>query len=124
MINSQSYEGGDLKFRFRSTGAFSFDDHEWDIVFSLGAKKCKMTKRNDGDSYILTCDQQNMGMKPCSDGSWIFLIDTTFFGHGRLIAVLTEYIPDADFDPDHNFGSLDGIRSEVDRFSMHTILEV
>ena len=124
MINSQSYTGTDLKFRFRSSGAFSFDDHEWDIVFSLGAKKCKMTKRNDGDSYILTCDQQNMGMKPCSDGSWIFLINTTFFGHGRLLAVLTEYIPDADFDPDHNFGSLDGIRNEVDRFSMHTILEV
>ena len=125
MANSSSYKGTDLKFRFRADGAFSFNDHEWDIAFTVGAKSCKMTKRNQpGGAFIVTCDKQNMGVKACSDGSWIFLLDTTYFGHGRLVAVLTEYIPDADFDPTETFPTLDSVRNEVARFSMHNILDI
>lgn len=109
-------EGNDLKYRVTSTGAFSWSEHQWDVTFVCGGKSCKMTKRNlEGGAYALTCDQKNMGCKPLSDGSWIFLLDSAFFGHGRLEVIVNEYIPDADFDPNANFPTLDGFRNEVDK---------
>ena len=114
--------GTDLKFRVTSSGAFSWTEHEWDVVFKVGSKACKMTKRNNGGGgFTLTCDQKNMGVKPRSDGSWIFLLDSAYFGHGRLYAYVTEYIPDTDFDPNGTFTTLDGIRNEVQRESLISI---
>lgn len=118
------YVGTDLKFKASSTGDFSFTEHEWDVEFFIGSKRCTMTKRNSGDSFILTCDQENMGCKPLSDGSWVFLLDTTFFGPGRIIAAVYAMIPDADFDPDQNFPTLDSIRQEVKRASLITLTAV
>ena len=115
------YVGGDLKWKVDSTGAFSLDEQEWDMVFFVGTKKVTMRKRNVPDAYELTCSEKNMGFKPCSDGGWVFMLDSSFFGQGRLIAVLYAFVPDPDFDPDPDFPNLDGIRNEVRRFSLETL---
>ena len=116
------YVGTDLKYAFSSDGAFSFNEMEWDMEFIVGAKKVTMRKRNvEGGAWQLSCDKPNMGFKPMSDGRWVFLLDSTFFGPGRIIAYLYAYIPDADFDPNENFDTLDSIRNEVRRFSLETI---
>jgi len=111
------YVGTDLKYIAESSGAFDLSTMEWDAVFTNGKKACKITKRNTGTdgAYELTCDQDNMGVKPRSDGSWVFLLDTSFFGPGRLFVNFTAYIPDADFDPDEPFDTLDTFRNEVRR---------
>ena len=114
--------GNDLKFKMTSDGAFSPSEHEWDAEFYIGTKVCKMTKRNVDGGYQLTCNQENMGVKPMSDGSWVFLLDTTFFGSGRLMVKFTAYIPDADFDPTDDFPTLDSIRNRVERYSLITVL--
>lgn len=116
------YVGTDLKYAFYSSGAFNFDEMEWDMEFSVGDKKCTMRKRNvEGGAWQLSCDQENMGCKPTSDGRWVFLLDSAFFGPGRLVAVLYAYIPDADFDPTSDFPTLDAVRNEVRRFSLETL---
>ncbi len=113
--------GTDLKYRFTSEGAFSFNDNEWDMVFSVGSKTATMTKRNVQGGYQLSCDAENMGCKPLSDGSWAFLIDSSYFGAGRLMAVLYARIPDGDLDPTATFPTLDSIRQEVRRYSLETL---
>ena len=119
------YIGTDLKYAFSSTGDFDFSEMNWDMEFFVGEKKVRMTKRNlEGGGYQLSCDAENMGCKRTSDGRWVFLIDTTFFGPGRLIAVLHAYIPDGDFDPSRDFTTLDKTRNEVRRFSLETIAKV
>lgn len=118
------YIGTDLKYLFSSSGDFSFDDEEWDMVFMVGNKRATMTKRNAEGAYILTCDAENMGCKPLSDGSWVFLLDSSYFGAGRLYAVLYAQIPDADFDPTSTFSTLDSYRREVKKFSLETIIDL
>lgn len=113
--------GTDLKYRFTSDGAFSFSSMEWDMVFSVGSKSVTMTKRNVEGGYQLACSAENMGCKPLSDGSWAFLIDTSYFGAGRLMAVLYARIPDADLDATATFPTLDGERQEVRRYSLETL---
>ena len=116
------YIGTDLKYAFSSEGGFDFTTMEWDMDFFVGAKVVHMTKRNVSEGvYELSCDKPNMGFKPLSDGRWVFLLDSTYFGSGRLIAVLYAYIPDADFDPTEDFPTLDGNRDEVRRFSLETL---
>ena len=63
-------------------------------------------------------------MKPRSDGSWVFLLDTDFLGAGRINVATYADIPDADFDPDQNFDDLLGIRREVRKSSLITIVSV
>lgn len=115
------YVGTDLKYAFSSSGGFSLSDHEWDVVFSVGQKKVTMSKRNTEDAYQLSCDADNMGCKPMSDGRWVFLVDSSFFGPGRLVVVIYAIIPDADFDPTSDFPTLDSNRREVKRFSIETL---
>lgn len=118
------YIGTDLKYAFSSTGAFDMVAMEWDMVFYVGSKSCLMTKRGDGTTYTLTCDQDNMGCKlnSNSDG-WLFMLDSSYFGTGTLIAKLTAYIPDDDFDPTTPFPTLDATRAEVRRFNLDTIAQ-
>lgn len=114
--------GNDLKYAFSSTGAFNFNEMNWDMEFVVCDKKVTMRKRNvDSRTWQLSCDQKNMGCKPMSDGRWVFLLDSAFFGPGRITAYLYAYIPDADFDPDTDFPTLDSIRNEVRRFYLETI---
>ena len=114
--------GTDMKFVATSTGAFSLNDNEWQMVFYVGDAKVTMTKKNvEGGGYELSCDAENMGFKPLSDGRWVFLLDTSFFPQGRLCAILSADIPDADFDPTGDFETLDGVRREVRRYSLDTI---
>lgn len=118
--------GTDLKYLVNSTGEFSLDDNEWDVIFRVDSTEVTMTKRNtdDGQAWTLTCSAENMGMKPCGDGSWVFLIDSSYFGEGRLTAVLYAYITDADFDADTDFSTLDGVRTEIRRYSLETLVTV
>lgn len=120
-----NYVGNDLKYVFSASGDFSFDEMEWDMVFSVGSKSARMSKRNvPSGGWELSCTAPNMGCKPLSDGSWVFLLDTAFFGPGRLVAVLNAHIPDADFDPTEEFPELDSIRNEVRRFALDSIDEL
>ena len=116
------YIGNDLKYAFRSDGAFDMMAMEWDMEFYVGAKVVTMRKRNVEGAYQCSCDQKNMGFKPMSDGRWVFLLDSKFFGQGRLEARLMAYIPDADFDPTEDFPTLDTFRNEVRKFSIETLM--
>jgi len=118
------YKGTYLKYVATATGAFSLRDHEWRIVFWCGSKKATFTKKNVGDAFQLSCDQKGMGMKPRSDGSWVFLLDTDFFGTGRINVATYADIPDRDFDPDANFDDLPGIRREIRKSSLITVLSL
>ena len=113
-----------LKYVLTATGAFSPNEHEWKVVFSCGSKSATFTKKNvEGGAYHLSCDQKGMGMKPRSDGSWVFLLDTTFFGPGRIVAVLYADIPDTDFAPNADFADLPGVRRELKRFSLISVVD-
>ena len=118
------YKGTYLQYVATSTGAFSLTDHEWRAVFTCGSKSVTFTKKNVGDAFQLSCDKPKMGMKPRSDGSFVFLLDTDYLGPGRIVAAMYADIPDQDFDPDVNFNDLPSIRREVRRYSLITITEV
>lgn len=112
----EAISGTDLKFLFSSEGAFSFAEHNWEMVFYVGNKKCTMTKENtQGGGYIKTCSAPNMGFIILPDGRVVFLLDSAFFGPGRLYAELTCHIPDVEF------ATLDKMRDEVHRYSIQTI---
>lgn len=116
------YVGTDLKYAFSSRGAFDFNTMEWDMMFFIKDKKVTMRKRNVGGGvWQLSCDKPNMGCKPIADGRWIFLLDSSFFGPGRIVAVLNAHIPDADFDPTSEFPTLDTKRNEVRRFLLESV---
>jgi len=114
--------GTDLKYAFWAGGAFNMTTMEWDMEFVVGAKKVTMRKRNVEGAYQLSCDAPNMGFKPTSDGRWVFLLDSSFFGPGRLVAYLYAHIPDSDFDPNGDFSTLDSIRNEIRKYSLETIM--
>lgn len=118
--------GTELKYRLTSLGEFSLNEHEWNLVFRVGAKKVTFEKRNtdDGEAWEITCSKPNMGVKPCPDGSWLALIDSAYFGEGRLIAELFAFIPDANFDPSPDFPTLDSVRTEVRRYSIETLTDL
>lgn len=114
-----------MKFRMTAKGAFIPEEHEWDVVFvSASGKEVKFTKRNADGGMTLSCDQEGMGVKLISDGSFIFLLDSEFFGLGTIKAVTTAYIPDEDFDGDATFPDLGGIRTELRRSYIINVIEV
>ena len=115
------YVGANLKYAFSSTGDFSFDTMDWDMVFIVGGNKATFIKRNIGSGFTISCDRQNMGAKPTSAGEWVFLLDSKFFGPGLLKAVIYARIPDEDFDPDEDFPTLESVRVEVLKINIETI---
>ena len=118
------YKGTYLKYVATSTGAFSFNDHEWVVVFTCNGHSVTFTKKNVEGGYELSCDKPGMGMKMRDDGSWVFLLDTSDLGPGRITAAVYADIPDRDFDPDRNFDDLPGIRREIRRYSLITITTI
>lgn len=115
-------KGTDFKYKFTSTGAFSLDEHEWEIAFSVNGVSATITKKNAaGGGYTLTCDRENFGAKPLGDNAWIFLLDSSIYGKGRILATLSAHIPDADFDPDEAFPTLDGIRTEIRKYWLDSV---
>lgn len=123
-MNSE-YNGTYLKYRATSTGAFSFDEHEWVMVFKCNNVKATFTKKNvESGVWQLSCDKQGCGMKRVSDGSWIFLIDSSVFGPGWLSSALYADIPDEDFDPDANFPTLKGVRREIKGFTLEKMMTI
>lgn len=115
-------KGTDFKYKFTSSGAFSLDDHEWKIVFSVNNSSATITKTNNaGGGYTLTCDKENFGAKSLGDNQWIFLLDSSIYGKGRIEALLYAYIPDSDFDPNASFPTLDGIREEIKRYWLDSV---
>ncbi len=100
-MNDKTYLGTELKYKVTMTATgFDMDTDDWEVTIVRGATKRTFTKSE--------CVQGQDG--------WFVCFDTKDFGAGNYYAIMTAFVPDADFD--------DGYRKEVKKFELLSVESV
>ncbi|MBQ6577232.1 MAG: hypothetical protein IJL91_05740 [Bacteroidales bacterium] len=113
MAKEHAYNGTMLKYLLEITASgFDMDRDDFEVTLKRGSKSLTF-KKEDMVTEEYTDIVNNISI---TKHHYYVCFDSTYFGNGVLVAVVTAWIPDDDFD--------DGRRRIVDRFDLINVLAV
>lgn len=108
-----AFQGTMLKYLLEITASgFDMDRDDFEITLKRGAKSLTIPK-SDMVVEAYTESENNILIEK---HRYYVCFDSAYFGNGVIVAVVTAWIPDTDFEG--------GVRKEVDKFNLINVLAV
>lgn len=104
-MNSNVFVGTEVKYKIEITSpGFNMYTDDFNIVLKRGSVQ-KRYEKSDLIHEVVSEDGTDKH-------NYYLCFDTSEFGAGNIVAIVTAYVPDTDFP--------DGLRTEIDKFDLLT----
>lgn len=113
MAKEQAFNGTMLKYLLEITASgFDMDRDDFEVALKRGTKSLTFRKEDLAvETYTEVIDNVSV-----EKHHYYVCFDSSYFGNGTIVVVVTAWVPDSDFDG--------GVRRIVDKFDLINVLAV